>query len=81
MGHLLNCKLFQQLFLNQGLPANGKLSETIIKNQIMFDKGCCFAFKHITEDGLEKLLVTIKRDKLCVVDQMEGRLFRIQTCD
>lgn len=58
------------------LQTSVKLSETMIKNH-MSDQNCCFDLKHITEDEMENLLVTIKCDKPCRIDDVEGMFLKI----
>lgn len=62
---------------NQMLPVSGGLSDSIIKNKIMKDKVCNFKFKRIRVEEVEKLLLSIKSEKPCGVDHLDGRLLRL----
>lgn len=62
---------------NQMLPVNSNMSESIIKNHIMLGKDCWFEFKPIKVVDMEKLLHTIKCDKPCGFDNLDGRLLQL----
>ena len=55
-------------------PINSGLSQTIIRNKIMKGKECNFEFKEITIEEMEKLLMSVRSDKPCGVDHLDGRL-------
>ena len=60
-------------------PVYSRLSESIIKNEIMKGKVCHFEFKRITMVEMEKLLLSIKTNKPCGVDNLDGRLICLAT--
>src|SRR4029434_1031939 len=62
---------------NQMLPVSGGLSKAIIKNHIMCGKDCVFDFKPISADFMVKILQTIKCDKPCGFDNIDGRLLQL----
>ena len=62
---------------NQMLPVSGGLSKAIIKNHIMCGKDCVFDFKAISADFMVKILHTIKCDKPCGFDNIDGRLLQL----
>lgn len=78
---------FNNFFINkvesitsQMQPTSGiSDSNLIIKNKIMNGKTCGFQFKKITVGEMEKLLLTIKSDKPCGTDNLDGRLLLIAT--
>ena len=62
---------------NQMLPVSGGLSKAIIQNHIMCGKDCVFDFKPISADFMVKILHTIKCDKPCGFDNIDGRLLQL----
>ena len=61
----------------QMLPGHGKLSDSIIKKEMMWGKECGFRFGVINEEDLEKLLLSIKCDNPCGIDNLDARSLQL----
>ena len=84
MGRSKNVKNFNKYFLqkvnsirDQLLPGCYRPSIANIRNLIMVNKDCCFEFKTLREIDVEKLLLTIKCDKPCGLDNLDGKLLKL----
>lgn len=62
---------------DQLLPGCYRPSIANIRNHIMVNKDCCFEFKTLREVDVEKLLLTIKCDKPCGLDNLDGKLLKL----
>lgn len=56
---------------------DGKLSDSIIKDKIMKEKLCSFQFNKMRVEEVEKPLFSVKIDKSCGDDNLDGRLLRL----
>ncbi len=62
---------------NQMLPVSSKLSDSILRKKIMYDKEWSFEFKLTNAADIEKLLLALKSDKPCAVDNLDSRLLQL----
>ena len=62
---------------NEMRPVSGGMSKAIIENHIMCGSDCMFKFKMVSVDLVVKLLHTIKCDKPCGSDNVDGRLLQL----
>lgn len=53
------------------------ISETIIREKIMFNRNCSFVFQHVENDNILKILKNINCEKPCGIDYMDGKLLKI----
>lgn len=60
------------------LPTSN-MSVSIIKEQIMSKKNCCFEFVPITIKQMEELLLSIQYDSSVGADHLDGRLLQLST--
>lgn len=62
---------------NQMLRGSGRLFKDITEQHIMRGKDCVFEFKPISVDFVVKQLNSIKCDKPCGFDNIDGRLLKL----